>query len=66
MAPPLPQELSQSERVYAKTRYGTATGGRAKNGAAVFLGESVFRSEGGGLPECPNPRGPVRHAAEAI
>ena len=38
----LHEELAQTEaRVVVETRFGTVTGGRSKNGAAVFLGKST-------------------------
>ena len=43
LASHLGQELAESsERVHVKTRFGAAVGGRAKNGAAVFLGERAI------------------------
>lgn len=41
----LHDELAQTEaRVVVETRFGPVTGGRAKNGAAVFLGKSTDAS----------------------
>jgi len=39
----LHDELAQThERVAVKTRFGLVTGGRARNGAAVFLGKGLI------------------------
>jgi hypothetical protein len=38
----LHDELAQThDRVVVKTRFGPVTGGRSRNGAAVFLGKSL-------------------------
>jgi hypothetical protein len=38
----LHDELAQThEKVVVKTRFGPVTGGRARNGAAVFLGKGL-------------------------